>query len=316
VINLVRADLYKEVKKKSFLFSIMLIVFVSIFSLIIIAKNIDLKSELNSVYPLFSEEEYKDVNKYGSYLQYKNDYDKYLKVVNIENEVIQKNKLSNSHYLLSYTHNFVFMLGVLIIFISFHSFSYDFQKDSLRYVFMSRHSRRKILFSKVFSNFIISLLFLLILLVTIFITTSFITSENVFFKKVFVNINENIKEVYVVYNYFRISILYLIPFLFISIFSMFLSILFRGNSIGLVISGILYFISLVVSQICFKYGLDFVKYTFLPYIDFTFLSDKVNVSFNNLIYNMNFSYKVSIMFLLLYVFLFLILSSKLLKRDV
>ena len=100
------------------------------------------------------------------------------------------------------------------------------------------------------------------------------------------------------------------------VFSMFLSIVFKGSNLGLVVSFLVYFASLMFSQILFNYGFMFVKYTFLPYIDFTYFSDKVLVSFNNLIYNLNFSYGASFVCLFIYSLIFIDLSLWFLKRDV
>lgn len=316
MINLVRADLYKETRKRSFKYIVFLIILVSILPIMVIERNVNLDSELSDIYPLFSEEDYLSVNKYGNYKQYVDDYDSYEEVVNNENELISRNSLTKSEYVLSYSQNFIFLFGVIVIVLSYHSFSYDYQHSSIRYLFMSKNGRKKIFFSKVISNFILMFAFLLLMIVLMLVTTMILTHENVFSIKTFVMDESGFKSVLFVLEYFKNSLVYIVPLFFISVLSMTLSILFKGSSLALVISGILYFSSLVFSQILFNYGFNFVKYTFLPYIDFTYLSDRVSVTFNNLIYNINISYVSSSLCLSVYSVLFILLSLRLLKRDV
>lgn len=315
MIDLIKADLYKEIRKKSFKFSILLVMFVSILSLVVINKNMNLKNEETVIYPLYSEEEYKSVNKYGDYQQYVKEYDNYVKVVDIENELKNRNNVSKLRNLLGYSHSFIFLLGVVVIVLSFHSFSYDYQKDTIKYVFMSRQGRKKIFFSKLISMCLLTLFLLLLLLFIMIITSGLLTGENIFTMRVWIN-NNSFKEVSFLWQFIKNSFVYFVPLFFMIVFSMFFSILFKGSNFGLIISGIVYFAGLMFSQILFNYGIMFVKYSFLPYIDFTYLVDTSYVKFNNLIYNLDFSYCYSVVILLIYSLLFIIVSLKLLKRDV
>lgn len=302
MISLIKADLYKIIKRKSFKFIVMLIVFVSVLSISIIKRNIDLNKEDYILFPMYSIEEYKSVNKYGSYKQYKNRYQEYEKVVKRENEKIKEEKITKSEYIVSYAHNFLFVLGVVIIYFSFNSFSYDYQRDTIRYLFMSNKGRKRIYLSKIISNIILIVLLELLLIIVMCITTSLLTSE--------------LLSIKLLLSIFKIGIIYFIPLMFISIFTCFMSILFKGSSLGIIISYVVYFSSLVFSQILFNYGVMVVKYTFLPYIDYTYLSDSVNVVLNNIIYNLNFSYLYNSKILLIYSLLFVFISLKLIKRDV
>lgn len=314
--DLLMADLYKEFRKKSFKVLVLLVMFVSIFSLVIINKNIDLRSGEVTSYSLFSEEEYKSVNKYGDYQHYVREYDSYVEDINIVKELNSRNVVSNLQFLLSYSHNFLFVLGIVIVFLSFHSFSYDFQKDTIKYVFMSRHGRRKIYFSKLLSIFILSFFLFSVMLITMILTSGILTGENIFAIKIWVNNNGYFKEVLYILDFLKNSFIYFAPYLFMIVFSMFLSIVLKGNNFGLVISLVIYFASLMFSQVLFNFGFMLIKYTFLPYIDFTYLTDKSLVLFNNLIYNLDFSYGYSIFILGIYSMLFVDLSLWFLKRDV
>lgn len=316
MISLLKADLYKELKKKSFKYLVMLIIFVSVLSLIVFNKNVNLEKKYNEIYPLFSEEEYYNVNKYGSYEHYKNNYESYKDVVNTENRIIEKNSLTNIKYILSYSQNFVFVLGVLIIFLSFHSFSYDYQKDSLKYVFQNKYGRSKVYFSKLLSLMLITLILFVILLITMLITSALLTHENIFLIKEFVLMNGKIKEISLFLLFLKASFCLLFPLFFVIVMSMFFSILFKGNSFGLVCMILIYFGSLVISQILFGFGFTFLEYTFLPYIDFTYLINKSDVAFNNLVYSINISNTNSYSVLGFYSLVFIFMSIKFLKRDV
>lgn len=316
MINLIKADLYKEIRKKSFKIILLLIVFVSILSLIVINKNINLDDSLIETYPLLNEEEYKNVNKYGSYKQYVSKYQEYVNFVENENSLIKINHNTNLKYILNFSYNFIYLIGILVIYLAFHSYSYDFLKESLKYVYMSRYSRIKVYLSKMISVFILTVSFVLILVVVMLITSCLLTGENIFNLKEALFINNIVKNVpYLIYYLSRV-LMFIFPLLFILVFTEFLSILFKGSNIGIIISGILYFTSLLFSQILLKYGFNFIDKTFLPYLDFTYFIDNVTVITNNMIYNLNLKISNGIIVLGVYAFLFILLSLRLLKKDV
>lgn len=316
MISLIKADLYKEVKKKSFKIMLLLIVFVSILSLIVINKSIKLENNIMETYPLLSEEEYKNVNKHGSYQQYVLSYKKYCEFIENNNRIVEKNSNTNLKYILGFSNNFVFLLGIVVIFLAFHSFSYDFQKESLKYVFMSSNSRKKIFFSKFMSITLLTIFLLVFLVLILLITSSLLTRENIFSLKEVVFSKNLIKEVPYLIYYFKEIFIFVLPLFFMIIFTMFLCFIFKGGNFGLIVSCILYFTSLMFSQILFSYGLNFIEYTFLPYLDFTYFSDKTSVLVNNMIYNINLNYNNAFMILGVYSLIFIILTICLLKRDV
>lgn len=316
MINLIKADLYKEFRKKSLKILVGLVIFVSILSLYIINKNLNIENENYIIYPLYSEEAYKSVNKYGSYEQYVSKYDEYVEDINIKNEIKNKNNVNKLSLLLSYSHNFLFTLGVAIIVIAFHSFSYDFQKDTIKYVLMSKQGRKRIFFSKLISILLITFILLFLMILTLIVTSVFLTGDNIFLMKTWINNKGSLEEIIYILDFVKSSIVYFVPFFFMIVLCMFLSIVFKGSNLGLVISLIIYFSSLMVSQILFNFGFMFVKYTFFPYIDFTYLADEGLLAFNNLIYDLNFCYSNSIFFLIFYSLVFIYLSLLFLKRDV
>lgn len=316
MINLIKADFYKETKKLSFKIISVLIIFVSIFSLIIINKNLNNKNENYEVMPKLSLNDYKNVNKYGNYSQYLKKYNTYEKKLKLINEVKMKNNETKIEKLLSNYDIYFYLIGVIIIFMSFHSFSYDYDKSTLKYVFMTKYGRSKVYFSKIFTQLLLAIIYILILILTLLITSCLLTSENIFNVYKTVVINNVYGNIPLITYYFYKGLIYIIPFMFIISFSIFLSILLKGNTFGLVLSNILYLFSLLFSEILFKYGLNIAEYTFLPYLDYTYYNDKITVLTNNMIYNLDLSINNSILYLSIYTLLCVFISVKLLKRDV
>lgn len=315
MINLIMAELYKESRKTSFKVFVMLIIFVSIFSLIIINKNVTIESEQMVSYPLYTLEEYKSVNKYGDYQQYLNDYDKYEKI--IDREIQLKNNGDNKvKVLFSYYPTFLFVVGIIVIYISFHIFSYDFQTRSIRYLFLSSNGRNKILFSKIISAILLAIFFSMILFLTYLFMLFLFTKDSLLVYTMYVYIGDSVKIVPIVLYYLVKTFIYLIPVSFIAITTIFLTISFKGSTLALIISNVIYFCSLLFSQLLISYGYTFVEYSFMPYIDFTYFESPTTVALNNLIYNIDLSFMNGICLMGIYAFVFVILSIFLIKRDV
>lgn len=314
MISLIKADFYKETRKISFKIITMLIIFVSIFSLIIINKNLTNKSENYELIPKLSKKEYKNVNKYGSYSQYLVSYNIYEKKISLLSK--EKNNVSKIEKLLDNYDIYFYLVGLLIIYLSFHSLSYDYEKGTLKYVFMTKYGRNKVFLSKFLTQLLLAVVNILILIITLLITSSLLTGENIFSVYKTVVINNFYGNIPLITYYFYKGLIYIVPFTFIISFSMFISILLKGSTLGLVISNILYLFSLLISEILFKYGINLTEYTFLPYIDYTYYNDPVTVLTNNMIYNLNLSINNSILYLCFYTLIFMFISIKLLKRDV
>lgn len=314
--KLILAELYKESRKKSFKIFILLIIFVSVLSLILINKNLKLESEQLDIYPQYSEEEYLDVNKYGSYSQYLKDYENYKSYMDkeiVKSEVFNKTKI-NALYI--YYPTFLFVIGLVSIFISFNILSYDYQSKSLRYVFQSHKGRNKILISKVITVILLSIFYSFLLFLTFLFTLCFLTKENLLLETIPIYLGNSLKYVPIVLYYLFKTFLYIIPITFISIFTVFLTIFLKGNTFALIISNIVYFCSLLVSQILITYGYTFIRYSFLPYLDFTYFENSKSVILNNLIYNLDLSIEKGFIILIVYSTLFFIFSIKFIKRDV
>ena len=93
-----------------------------------------------------------------------------------------------------------------------------------------------------------------------------------------------------------------------------LVIIFKGNTISLVVSNLMYLFSLVISQFLLIVGINIVKYTFMPYLDYTYFNDLINLSVNNMIFNTNINLESSLFYLTMYSVLFLLISLNIFNR--
>ena len=309
--NLIKAEIYKTIKKKSFFISIMLIIFVSIFYLILINKNLKIDYNYTPV-PLLNENEYTSLYK-GDYEKYKKQYSAYVSTFN--NKVIIKQEESSNKgiTLLENSYPLFFLVGIIIIFIAYQSLSYDYQQGTIKYIFISVDNRKKLIVSKITSIMLISLLFIIITIIIMFITCSLLTHQNMFLiNKMLLNSKSVNMFLYFIYK----ALFYLLPIIFIMFITLFLTILFKGNALSVIISLIIYMFSLTLTNLALSYNLLFVKYTFLPYLDFTFFEDKPNALLLNSLYNVNFNYQNGFIIFMIYILIIFFIISKLLKRDV
>ena len=171
MIDLVKADLYKETRKRSFKFTCILVILICIVYLVLSSKNINLSKNYTTLMPKLTSQEYKEIYKYGDYNKYEEDYEIYKNEVLLENQRIDLNTDTKAKSLIGSTTSLLYLLGILMIFKAFHSLSYDLQTKTIRYVFLSNHSRLSILLSKVLSLLIQMLFYIILTLTTVLITT-------------------------------------------------------------------------------------------------------------------------------------------------
>ena len=313
MLNLIKAELYKTIKKKSFVTTILLIIFVSIIYTILVNKNLKNSYE-NSVIPLMSKEEYSSIYK-GDYNEYVSKYKGYIKISNLEQSIKQKEISNKGITLLENSYSLFFLVGIIILFISFNSLSYDFNHGTIKYLFISVSNKKALILSKIISQILITIGILFIALITVLITSSLLTNQNLLLVSKEIIVNNSIHSVnislYFVYKLF----LYTIPIFFIIVLTLFLTILFKGSALAVIISLIIYMFSLTLTNLALSYNISFVRISFLPYLDYTYFEESSNVTLLNSLYNTNFSYQNSVIILSMYAIVFLMLSFKLLKRD-
>lgn len=316
MINLIKADLYKETRKKSFVIICLLIIFVSVIYLLLINRNLKTEKEYIEIYPRLNYQDYLSVYKYGNYKEYEEKYNNYVTFIKQENKRIKTDSSSKTKTLINKSFPLLYLLGIVVIFMSYHSLSYDYQSKSIRYLFLANKSRKEILLSKIIAMFLMTIWYTTLIIITVLITSYLLTHENIFsITNIFMYKNEYIKVPFII-HYFLKTLLYTFPLLFICILTFTLTILLKGGSISLIIVMILYLLSVSLTNLSLLYNLKFIKYTFLPYLDYTYFNDLSSVYLNNAIYNTSFSYCNSFIIFLIFIVIFLFISFKLIKKDV
>lgn len=315
MINLVKADIYKETSRKTFKLSLILTVLFTFVFILIINNKVSLKKDINLM-PIMMEEEYLSVNKYGSYEQYKIDYDLYLNETNKEIEIGKYETITKSMVILESSTKLMYILGLFIIFKVYQNISYDYQKKTIRYVYQSSYSRFKIILSKLISLMFLTFIYTLLIIITSLILSFILTNENIFNIHKIVYYKDKLFEINYIFYYLKNVFVYYLPISFMIILTTFLSILFEGNSFSLIISTSLYLISLTISNLSLTNNINIVKYTFLPYLDFSYYENNIEVLFNNAIYNTNFSYINASIIFIIYNLLIILLIKILVKKDV
>lgn len=308
--ELIKADIYKETKKKSFKLIIFLIPIVVLFSLIIIKNNLQKETYENKL----DEISYYEINKKGNYNKYSNSYEKYKEKENLINEINSTEKESKVRDLIVNSTPIYYIIGFFIIYIVFNNFSYDLNYKTLKYVFLSGNSKAKIYLSKIIGITIISISLLLYSSTLVLILSHLLTKSSPLLITKMIYINHSFIKVPLVIYSLLLSLKFLIPITFITFLTSLLSLLFKGNTFGLIISILIYIFSSSVLNICLIHNLSFIKYTFIPYMDYTYFSG-ISYLYVNAIYNTNITEKLGCIVLAIYSLIFARLSINLYKKD-
>lgn len=172
--------------------------------------------------------------------------------------------------------------------------SLEYTNGNLRYYLTKPIKRNKIYLSKILTIYlyIFSLIIYIILINLIFI--------------------EKIDTKYI-FNF----ILYCFPLLTIGMFIILLSTLFKNTSIVVGINMFTLIFSFLISQILLGYGLNFVEYTTLPYLEFNLFNEKDIILNINRDLGSNLSIKNGIIIDTVYLFIYYFIGNKLFKiKDI
>ncbi len=172
--------------------------------------------------------------------------------------------------------------------------SLEYTNGNLRYYLTKPIKRNKIYLSKILTIYlyIFSLIIYIILINLIFI--------------------EKIDTKYI-FNF----ILYCFPLLTIGMFIILLSTLFKNTSIVVGINMFTLIFSFLISQILLGYGLNFVEYTTLPYLEFNLFNEKDIILNINRNLGSNLSIKNGIIIDTAYLFIYYFIGNKLFKiKDI
>lgn len=112
-------------------------------------------------------------------------------------------------------------------------------------------------------------------------------------------------------------ILYCFPLLTIGMYIILLSTLFKSTSLVVGINMFTLIFSFLISQILLGYGLNFIEYTTLPYLEFNLFNDKDVIYKINQDLGCNLNIKTGIIIDTFYLIVYYLIGNKLFKiKDI
>jgi len=190
--------------------------------------------------------------------------------------------------------NMIPIIGIFVCLFFGGTVSGEVEKGTFRYYLTKPISRHKIYVSKVLTAFAYSYISLLFILIFVAI----------FLKKI---------------DLFYASKLltYSIPLYFLSSFVIFLSSKLKSTSLTICLSVLIFTFSLLITQIMLDMNLHLVKFTFLPYLDFTLFDNQTNLDIINESYNINLNLKSGVSINIIYTLLFFLAGNiSFIKKDI
>jgi len=190
-------------------------------------------------------------------------------------------------------------IGIIISISASNIVSNEYRFGTFKSYLTKPVKRWKIIISKFLYLIILSIFYIVLTLIFYIILFLFSNKIN--------NLNE------IIINYF----IYSVPILFMISFSIFLSTIINKNNFALAISILTITCSTLLSQALFGLKINFIEYTFLPYLDFSIFLDISNIKLMNIELGLHLSIINGIIILLFYT-LFFIISSIIIfnKKDI
>lgn len=307
MINLIKFELLKEIHKKSFMIFILMIISVSFLTSFLVSKK-----DYNYTYS--------NINKINAKTNIEKEYNK---LINDNNLKVDYYTSSNKEYNnktkhnLEYVYSIMLFLVVVMIIISSSIMSAEYSKKTINLLLIKPYSRYKVFFSKIITLLIILMLFLCLLLISYMLSTFvFNNYKDIFIPTIDVINNKVIERNYIVLflkNYLFLSI----PVVFIILLTYSISIITKNTAVTTSISMFILLSGLIISTFLLSVNINFVEYTFLPYLDFTIFLDKINIMEFNINNNCNLNIIKGMIILCMYSFLFIIGSLYyFIKKDV
>lgn len=172
--------------------------------------------------------------------------------------------------------------------------SSEYQSGTIRFYLTKPHKRSKILISKLLTIIFYTLFLIIVVLIICILTVHSVNIE-------------------LIKDYLYCSI----PLIFINILTIFLSSIFRSQSLSTIILIIFLFTSNLLTELFLLLKFRFIIYTPLPYIDFTIFNNTEIVNEFNNIYNINLNLNNGIIIILLYSLLTLTINIIIFnKKDI
>lgn len=309
--NLIKAEIYKETRKRSFKIILFLLPIICLITLLVLRNN----AFENTLEVKLSEDEYNSLYKHGDYEKYDKLYDKYLEGINKEAEIKSLEEINMTRNLSVNSTFIYFVISFFVIYIVFSSFSYDVNYGTNRYVFMSNQGRSKIFLSKIIALVIISLFIMIYMSLFSLVVSSLIGKSSFVYLSKYVYFNSKfIKLPLVIYHLLKCFV-FTVPLVFFIVLTSFVSILFNGNIFGCILLIMLNLMSTTILDFLLGKGITIASYSFLPYLDFSYFSNSDYLLVNAL-FNVNLELYIGVIILFVYLIVFYFVSLMLYKRDI
>lgn len=190
-------------------------------------------------------------------------------------------------------------LGLFIVILFGGIISNEFTNGTIRMYLTKPVKRYKIYLSKLLTIFIVIILLLVFIIFVYFILLKIYEIEDI-------NIGQ-VKKLFI----------YSIPLFFTAIVVLSISTLTKSTSASVGISLFLLLFSGIISQIFFGINMNFIEYTFLPYMDFTIFENINDIKIMNAELGIHLSINRGAVILLIYSFVFYIISNYIfVKADI
>lgn len=319
MIKLIFMELKKLFKKNSTKILFIVILLGCILTAYFNFKEFDLSAQIiNTNVDVFSKEEYS--KNYTKYLKITEEYNKKVdEEVRVRNYYIDSDiKVhSKEKAVLESASIVIAFLPIVISLISSSTLRDEINKKSAKELLTKPHKRWKILTSKVICNFIVTFLMTLVVIVSFIIVTSLLLRINPLdITQVIIKNNQLIKSGYLI-TYFKQCFLFSVPLYFISIVSMFLSLLMPNSKMVASIMITVSLMSVVIFQLLLKMNMGFIEYTFFPYLDLSVYKDFYNIYLINVEYGINLNVTKGVIIIIIQGIVFYFLSVAIFnKKDI
>lgn len=294
MISLIKFELFKIFKTKTYYY-----IFLVIISLSFIIVFLNYKSN-----------EY--IKEY-SYIENRSDNLKVKELVkenNIIYNYITDNKIENydkvkSSFNKSIT--FLMFTGFIFLFISSKILLNEFENGTIKNILTRHFSRRKLIISKFIMLLLITLLYISLIYISTIIFNAFIYRINPFKIKTFIY-NSNIKEVLFLSKYTTNYFICSIPILFLTLITFNLSTITMNSYLSFIIGISLITFGPLISTMLLSIKFKIIKYTFLPYLDYNVLLNKIDMLTINEAFNITLNITKGNLILIIYLIITSVLA--------
>lgn len=228
-----------------------------------------------------------------------------------------KNSFYNkSKNMINFSFTILMFLTIALIIISSNSITSEYSDNTIKLLFTLPYTRKQIYKSKLISLLFITILLSMLLSLLMITFTIFFEGYKDILTNDIILLNGKVIEIPFLINFYRVYFLLLIPVTFIMLITFFLSTIFLNNSLSVGLSLFLSILGMSIFNFFVKIKIYFLKYTFLPYLDFTIFLNKVNIAVYNYENYIQLSIYKGIIILIIYSFIFYKLSFSKFKKDV